>query len=82
MGEDVPLRLFTVDVNLNGLDLEKDDIPKTPQQVKTERVKERLARDRYLTQIMYGQIEVSGMLETDPDLVHIRKPFSKVSLFF
>jgi hypothetical protein len=54
---------------LNGLELEKEEPPKTAQQVKKERVKERLARGRYLTQIMNGEIAVSGILETDPDMI-------------
>ena len=28
---------------------------------------------------MNGEIEVSGILDTDPDMILIRKPFSKVS---
>lgn len=76
--EGVPLRLYTVDVMLQGLELEEERPPLEAYEKKKERVKERLARDRFKTSVMNGEIEVSEILDTDADLIQIRKPFSQV----
>jgi class 3 adenylate cyclase len=49
VGTPQPLRLYTVDVLPDHLELEQERAPMTPQQKKKERVKERLTRDRYRT---------------------------------
>jgi len=76
IGTEEPLRLYTVDVMIDNLELESEVAPMTAQQKKKERVKERLARDRYRSQILSGEIQVSGILFTDPELIALRKPFS------
>lgn len=76
IGTEEPLRLYTVDVMIDHLELEAEIAPMDAQQKKKERVRERLARDRYRSQILSGEIRVSGILYTDPDLIALRKPFS------
>lgn len=75
------MRLYTVDVSLTGIELEPEEVSKTSQEKKKERVRERLARDKYRASIYAGEMSVSDILDEDPELLYIRKPFSQVSLF-
>jgi len=40
-------------------------------------VKARLTRDNFKQSILQDEIQVSGLFETDPELIEMRKPFSK-----
>jgi NifB/MoaA-like Fe-S oxidoreductase len=70
-----------VDVQLTTIELEKEEEPLSQQDKKKERVRERLARDKFRSQVIAGEMQASEILETDPELILIRKPFNKVSHF-
>lgn len=72
-----PLRLYTCDTDITDLELEPETKALTKKELKMQRVKARLARDRYKEAIMNGEIQVSGLFETDPDLYCMRKSFTK-----
>lgn len=43
---------------------------------KKARVRHRLARDKYKQQIFSGEIQASGLFETDVDLIEMRRYFN------
>jgi len=72
--------LYTCDTDISNIALEPVQGIQTKMQKKMARVKARLARDRYKQAILAGEIQVSGLFETDLDLIEIRAPFK--SAFF
>ena len=71
------LRLYTCDAYIEELVLEEEKAPMTRQQKKQERVKARIARDHYKEKIVTGEIQVSGLFETDKDLIEMRSKFTQ-----
>lgn len=76
-GDNEPIRLFTADAEAANLEIDEDAKPMTRKEEKTARVKARLARDRFKTNIMQDEVQVSGLFETDVDLIEMRRPFSR-----
>ena len=71
------LRLYTCDAYIEELVLEEEKAPLTRQQKKQERVKARISRDQYKEKIVTGEIQVSGLFETDKDLLEMRSKFTQ-----
>lgn len=76
-GMEETLRLYTCDVFIDDLALDEDKAPMTKQQKKQARVKARIARDIYKERVATGEIEVSGLFETDKDLLEMRSKFTQ-----
>lgn len=73
------LRLYTVDIAIDSLELEPLQAPKTKQQRRSQRVRDRLLRDNFKAQLKKGGIDISLLFEDDNDLQVMRSKFSKVS---
>ena len=81
-GSDVPLELYTVDVEFGMLQVEQQQNLKK-KDAKLRRVKARMARDRFKARAFDGQIQVSSKFETDKDIKTMRSVYNQVySIYF
>ena len=71
------MRLFTCDVETSLLQLDEHQTQKTNEEIRRIRVRQRLARDRLKQSIVSGEIQVSELFETDPDLIEMRTKINK-----
>lgn len=67
-----PLRIYTFDVTYDYLVCDEEKPVLTLHEDKKMRVRQRLARDKYRQQIFSGEIQASGLFETDVDLANMR----------
>ncbi len=78
-GSPDPLRLYTVDVEYNHLELEPAKPKHSMKESKIQRVRARMRRDD-LRQICFNQeFNVYELYETDRDLIEMREMFTPVS---
>ena len=77
-GSNEPLELFTIDVDINKIELEPVQPKLSRKDLKLRRVKQRIARDRYRELTFDGSLQVSLKFQTDHELVEMRKPFTEV----
>ena len=76
-GNDTPFKLYTVDVDLEVLDLEDERPQLDPKQKKIKRVRDRIKRNNLRDAAFSGKIDVGSAFDNNPDLVAIRKPFTE-----
>ena len=67
------------ELEIDSQKTKEETAPQTPQQVKAERVKSRLRRNKYKKQCFNGEKQVSDHFE-DGDMRMMRLPYTEVSL--
>lgn len=80
-GSEEPLDLFTCDVEFADLALDPLEKRKTKREVKLQRVRGRIARERLRQMAFDGQLQVSTKFETDTDIIEMRKMYNQVIHF-
>lgn len=79
-GFDEPIKLYTVDLDPEGLPLSEKEPYKTLKDRKIKRVLNRIQRENFAKSAFSGSFKTSSLFETHQDLVHMRKPFSEYFL--
>ena len=72
--------IFTVDINLDVIELEKEKKRElTNMEKKIERVRKRIKRDDFHGKVFSGQQNVADKFESDSEIVKMRKDYNPVS---
>ena len=75
---DVPLDLYTVDLDPSELQLEPlERVNLSRHEKKLKRVRARQLKNQLRKDAISGQMPISTLFETDPDLVQMRAPYPR-----
>ena len=76
-GNDNPVKLYTVDVDREQLDYEKEQPKLSAKERKIQKIQNRIQRDNMRTAAYKHQIEMSSTFESNKDIQKMRTPFTK-----
>lgn len=76
-GFNEPIKLFTVDLDPSGLELDEEEVYISLKDRKIKRVHDRIQRENFANAAFSGNFETSSLFNTKKEIVSMRRPFTQ-----